>query len=295
MEAKQIKQMDYLDLLFEGRNKKYGAYNLRKTYGRRLWIAVAVTLLLSFSGFWLLQSGAAKEVVPLLAKKEIVLSSIAEIKTPPPPPQVREDPPAQKPTKAITPVTSKPRAISDNIKRTKFTTPIIKEKVTSEPVPTMDEIVVVDNISVDGVVAHQMMAAPPPPVPTATTEVSTNTIAAPARPKEEENKIFEKVEIQASVNGARWRQHLERNLVRYIEDAAYAGMQPGAYTVMVRFLVERDGSIDRVTALNDPGFALAQGAAQVVKSGPKWNPGEQNGRKVRSYHTQPMTFVIMES
>jgi len=296
MEARQIIQADYLDMLFAGRNKKYGAYNLRKTYSKRLWTALAVTLLVSFTSFWLLQSGTVKEVVPFLEKKEIVLSAIEEMKTPPPPPPVQEDKVVQTPAKATTQVTTKTRVVSANMKRTKFTTPIVKDKVSSEAVPTVDEIAVVDNITVDGAIVNQVMAPVPPPVITGGTEEGEGTAAIPVKPKEEEpNRIFEKVEIEASVNVARWRQHLERNLVRYIEDAATAGMQPGTYTVMVRFLVEKDGSISRVSALNDPGFGLARGAAQVVESGPQWNPGEQNGQKVRSYHTQPITFVIMES
>ena len=83
-------------------------------------------------------------------------------------------------------------------------------------------------------------------------------------------------------------------VVRYIEDAANSGMAPGNYTVNVKFLVEKDGSIADVKALNDPGYGLAQGAVEVVKRGPKWSPGEQNGKKVRSYHTQPITFQIQE-
>lgn len=234
----------------------------------------------------------------MLEKKEIVLATIAEIKTPPPPPPpAPEEQVLKTPAKATTPVTTKPRVVSTPVKRTKFTTPIVKDKVSSEAVPTVDEIAIVDNITVDGAIVNQIMVPAPPPIPTSGTGKGPGTAAVPVKPKEEkeENKIFEKVEIQASVNVARWRQHLERNLVRYIEDAATAGMQPGTYTVMVRFLVEKDGSIDRVSTLNDPRFGLAQGASQVVKSGPKWNPGEQNGRKVRSYHTQPITFVIMES
>ncbi len=83
-------------------------------------------------------------------------------------------------------------------------------------------------------------------------------------------------------------------MARYIEDAASSGMSPGNVTVNVRFLVERDGSITSVQALNDPGYGLAKGAEEVVKRGPKWSPGEQNGKKVRSYHTQPITFQIQE-
>ena len=43
MEANKILQADVLDLIFEGRNKAYGAYDLRKTYNRRIRIALIVT------------------------------------------------------------------------------------------------------------------------------------------------------------------------------------------------------------------------------------------------------------
>jgi len=41
MDINKIKDADFLDILFEGRNKEYGAYELRKTYNRRIMIAVA--------------------------------------------------------------------------------------------------------------------------------------------------------------------------------------------------------------------------------------------------------------
>ncbi|HUC79542.1 MAG TPA: energy transducer TonB [Flavisolibacter sp.] len=109
-----------------------------------------------------------------------------------------------------------------------------------------------------------------------------------------DEKIFEKVEIEASVNMQAWRKHLESNLLHYIENAANRNMKAGVYTVNIRFLVEKNGSISDVKALNDPGFGLAQGAVRVVRTGPKWTAGEVNGMKVRSYHTQPITFMIQE-
>ena len=115
-----------------------------------------------------------------------------------------------------------------------------------------------------------------------------------AAPYGEEN-IFEKVEVEASVNVQMWRKHLEVNLLPYIERAASSKMKAGSYTVNVRFLVERDGSISDVKALNDPGYGLAKGCEKVVRTGPKWSPGELNGKKVRSYHTQPITFSIQDA
>jgi periplasmic protein TonB len=108
----------------------------------------------------------------------------------------------------------------------------------------------------------------------------------------EDQKIFEAIEIEASVNVAKWRRQLEKNLQAPVENAAKKGMKAGYYTVLVRFLVEKDGSISDVKALNDPGYGIAEASVKVVATGPRWTPGEHNGRKVRSYHTQPITFVI---
>jgi protein TonB len=106
------------------------------------------------------------------------------------------------------------------------------------------------------------------------------------------SRLFEKVEVEASVDANLWREHLTKSLMPVIEKAASRGMKPGTYVVQVKFLIEKDGSISDVRALNEPGFGLGKAAAKVVQTGPKWIAGEQNGRKVRSYHTQPITFVI---
>jgi periplasmic protein TonB len=109
-----------------------------------------------------------------------------------------------------------------------------------------------------------------------------------------DTSIFTKVDVEASVDRDQWIEHLVKNLQSPIEKAAKKGMKAGTYAVNVRFLVEKDGSIADVQALNDPGYGLAKAAEKVLRTGPKWRPGEQNGKKVRSYHTQPITFVIQE-
>ena len=116
-----------------------------------------------------------------------------------------------------------------------------------------------------------------------------------ASKKDTSSIVFEKIEVEASVDREQWKAHLYKSLMPIIEKASRKGMKVGSYTVRVRFLVERDGSISVATALNDPGFGLAKASEKVILTGPKWRPGEQNGRKVRSYHTQPITFVIAEN
>jgi periplasmic protein TonB len=106
------------------------------------------------------------------------------------------------------------------------------------------------------------------------------------------DSIVEAVEVEPKVDLDQWRKHLEKQLQPVVEAAAAAGMKPGQYQIDVRFLVGKDGSLSQVKPLNNPGYGLAAGAARVVRTGPKWTPGMLNGRPVRSYHTQPVIFMI---
>jgi hypothetical protein len=100
--------------------------------------------------------------------------------------------------------------------------------------------------------------------------------------------------VEASVNKKEWRTFLEKNLQPVIEYAAGNGMPTGQYTVNLRFLVKKDGSITDFKALNDPGYGLVQKVLAIIPNSPQWKPAEQNGKPVNSYHTQPITFVISE-
>ena len=94
-----------------------------------------------------------------------------------------------------------------------------------------------------------------------------------------EEMVFEEVETEATVDLVLWRKHLEANLISYLEEAARRKMKPGKYTINVRFLVEKDGRISNVVALNDPGYGLALGAVRVVRTGPKWKAGNKMAKK----------------
>lgn len=277
MEANKILESDILDLVFEDRNKEYGAYDLRKKYNKRITLALVITASVAalVVGASFLSQAIAPSDDDLVEVRDVVVQNIQEELPPPPPP-----PPP--PPKAPPP--------PPQLETAKFTPPVIKkdEEVKQEEIPPIEKLeeTKIDVITQEGVKDEGLLNAPP--------VVDKGTQVVEVKPVEDENKIFEKVEIEASVNLAQWRRHLENQLQRYIEDAASSGMAPGTYTVNVRFLVEKDGSIADVRALNDPGYGLGKGAVDVVKRGPKWSPGEQNGKKVRSYHTQPITFMIQE-
>ncbi len=68
MEANQILKSDFLDILFEGKNKEYGAYDLRKTYNRRITTALIVTVATML--LLLVGSAIAKRINPTTPEHE---------------------------------------------------------------------------------------------------------------------------------------------------------------------------------------------------------------------------------
>ena len=111
--------------------------------------------------------------------------------------------------------------------------------------------------------------------------------------------IFSKVEVEAGFPGGEegWRQYLMKNLhaERIVDLVKFPrGKKTFKQTVIVRFIVARDGSLAEVTAENyndvDPYCAAA--AVRVIKLSPNWIPAYQNGRKVNAIRRQPITFVF---
>ncbi|HEX2629571.1 MAG TPA: energy transducer TonB, partial [Chitinophagaceae bacterium] len=106
-----------------------------------------------------------------------------------------------------------------------------------------------------------------------------------------DNKIFEKVEVEASFPGGEsaFRKYLEDHLEATV--AEQNGAPKGVYTIFVRFIVDVDGTISDVRPLTNHGFGMEQEAVRLIKQGPKWIPAMQNGHKVKSYRKQPINFA----
>lgn len=88
---------------------------------------------------------------------------------------------------------------------------------------------------------------------------------------------------------AAWQQFITKNLV-YPQIAIDKEIQG---TVVVKFIVEEDGSLTDVEAISGP-MELRQSAMLVIKRSPEWTPAIQNGKNVKSYKTQPIIFRLEE-
>jgi periplasmic protein TonB len=119
-------------------------------------------------------------------------------------------------------------------------------------------------------------APPPPPI------VVSN----------DKDVVFQKVEVEAAFPGGReaWIKFLQKNLKTNVP--AKNGAPVGTYTVIVRFLVEKDGKISEVVIETDPGYGTGEEAIRVIKKSPKWKHGMQNGVPVGSIKRQPISFLV---
>lgn len=105
--------------------------------------------------------------------------------------------------------------------------------------------------------------------------------------------IFTAAEKPAAPKGGEdaWRKHLERTLDANIGVKNNAPL--GKYTVKVRFVVMKDGSVSQIIPLTAHGYGMEEEAIRVIKNSSGWTPAEQNGTPVNSYRIQPITFVVV--
>lgn len=86
----------------------------------------------------------------------------------------------------------------------------------------------------------------------------TDTAKTPVPAWKDEDPIFEKVEIEASIDPSVWTYYLLHRLQSFL-DTTSENIPTGCYTVKVRFVVEIDGRISSAIALNNPGYGFCQG------------------------------------
>ena len=275
MEVSKILNSNVLDIIFDGRNKNYGAYELRTQYNKRLTMALIITasaafiiMLASFlsSKF----EGSSKKAD--LVVKEIEMADIQQpeekVEPPPPPPPKPPDPP--------------------KIEMAKFTPPKVVKDEEVKPEEEMKEVEKLEDTKI-GVVnqeGQKDLGIVAPPV-----EDKGGVVAAPK--VEDEDKVFQKVEIEAQFPGGEkaWTKYITREITRYIDELQEAGK---AGTCLVQFIVDKEGNISDVEALTMKGTKLAEICVNAIRKGPKWTPAEQNGRKVKAYRKQPVTFQMPE-
>lgn len=271
MEANKILSSSLLDVLFEKRNKEYGAYDLRSSYNKRIGIALGVGLALV--GVFTLGTVLAGNGGKSNSNVQIIPGVI-----------ITELPPEEKvevipPPKEIPPARVEKQELFSTIK-------ITKDDEVIDPPPSVDDLKTanIGLVKVDGDEATGFVTPDVIPDPKGLIEPQA---AKPEGP-------FVKVEVEASFPGGakKWQQFLERNCNGQV--ASENGAAAGRYTVIIRFVVDENGNVSDIQPLSTNGHGMEEEAIKVVKKAAsmKWNPAIQNGRMVKAYRTQPIIFMV---
>ena len=271
----------WVDMVFAGKNKEYGAYQLRKgTSGRNikalLILVIAAALVGGFLAWKVIEQKQAEEQQAYMEAME--LAKLQE--------QAKKE---KKKPEPIKPKVEQKKEIPVARETQKFTAPVIKkdELVKAEnQVKQMDQLddkVAVGTENKEGVkdrtveaVRNDIAVAAPPPPPAPKPEVA--------------NKVFDVVEEMPSFPGGQGAlmAFLSSN-IKYPVVAQENGVQG---RVIVGFVVEKDGSISDVKVMRSVDPSLDREAQRVVKAMPKWKPGKQNGSAVRVKYTVPVVFRL---
>ncbi|MCM1292888.1 MAG: energy transducer TonB [Bacteroides sp.] len=273
---------EWRDLVFEGKNKDFGAYELRKNSPKRhnwAMVAVVVFILAVFLSSLLVSQVMKEEEQPKENKGQAEMVNYEEeaIEEEMPEEEAFEMPEEQ--------IVTEEEVLSQE----KVTEILIKpDDQVTEPPRSQDELqqsevaagaATVEGNSNDIIEAKAFVeeVKPEPPAP-------------PAPPKHDDNKVFDSVEQDPVFPGG------QAALLKYVADhlkyppiAAENGIQG---KVTVQFVVTKTGAVGQVKVVRGKDPELDKEAVRVVKSLPKFTPGKMNGHAVNVWYTLPITFRL---
>jgi periplasmic protein TonB len=255
----------WLEIVFEGRNKAYGAYELRKS-NRKTSLRALVIGSVFFS--LLISAPLIASLLPnssdLDENRDI---KITAVKLPPKKEEVKENlpPPPPPPPK---------------VDQVKFVKPVV-----AKADEVVEEIVVIKDIK-DKKLGSETIKGDPE------AELTVEPVGTgPAEVIAEDTSVHSLagIEVKPDFPGgmAKFYDYVGKNYQAPEEE----GLKGKVY---VTFVVEKDGSLTDIKVIRDIGYGTGKEAIRVLNKCPRWNPGEQNGKKVRVLYSLPITIQSAE-
>ena len=268
----------WVDMVFDGKNKSYGAFQLRKgTSGRNIKSLIILVIAAALVGGFL----AWKVIEQKQAEQQAAYMEAMELS------KLQKEAKKQEKKQVVKPKVEPKKEIPVARQTQKFTAPVIKkdelvkEENQIKQMDKLDDKVAVGTENHEGTKDRNVEAV--------RNDIAVNT--PPPAPKEEvTNKVFDVVEVMPSFPGGQGAlmSYLSSH-TKYPVVAQENGVQG---RVTVSFVVERDGSITDVHVVRSVDPSLDREAARVVSSMPNWQPGKQNGSAVRVKFNVPVQFKL---
>lgn len=252
------------DIIFEDRNKAYGAYFLRKSYSKHVVLGALLTFVffaLVFASPYIVEFLKGDPEVVVQEARTVRYTDLAPpppIQNTPPPPQVNIPPPVKTVIKFL------PPKVTD------------KEVVEEEEMPTIEEIKQND-VGAETVVGTGEVIFDEP-------------VAEVAKEEVDEDVVFTVVEQQAEFPGG--MEALVKFLQKNVKYPAIARRMGTEGSVFVSFIVDRAGAISDIQVVKGISAECDKEAVRVVGLMPAWKPGKQNGKAVKSRFVLPVRFKL---
>ncbi|MEP7110281.1 MAG: energy transducer TonB [Ferruginibacter sp.] len=267
MNSELIMKSDVLDILFENRNKDYGAYMLRKCYNRRLFKALGIMIaaVTIFSAF---------AYLPEAAKPGIFIVSDPGFSQITPAPRVTE---------------VRPRLIKPINKTASSTVKLLSAVIIADDEDSTDKL---EDLQDRTVGSNTVILSNNPGIQlaggSATGEEGNAGSGIPGEPLLDITKPIENPEIMPEYPGGieALRKFLVRNLTNPRD------LEAGEMiSVKVKFVVGYDGKLKGFEFIQDGGSEFNMEVLRVLKKMPVWNPGKTKGRNVPVYYIIPVKFI----
>lgn len=250
------------NIVFSERHKDYGAYQIRKEYGRTLWIALFSTI-----GSVLLIS-YAPDIIALFKPAEEIEKVVAFD------PSQLEAPPPVDPTEPPPPPPPPPPPVQATVK---FTPPVVDDEVKEvDPPPIQQTETTVAEATNEGTGGDEIVIS------------DEGTGVVESAPEE----IFTVVEQMPEFPGG--PEEMYKFINKNIQYPQVEKENSIDGKVFLQFTVDKEGKISDIRVLRGvkAGPGLEKEAMRVVKLMPPWKPGKQNGRAVPVYFNLPVTFKL---
>ena len=278
-----LSSREWCDLVFEGKNKDFGAYVIRTESPKRhnkavLWTIIGAIIfgLLAF-GFVKANQYLEERRLAEQGEQEEVLIDMSQEAEEPEPEQERLE-------------QEKPEVLPEEVLKSVKVTEL--QIVEDDKVKKEDEIKTQDELKETETAFGQKDNEKGTEDRNVTRTLKEEVVVEKPveKPKEVKEEIFRSVEQMPQFPGgdAALMKYLSSH-INYPPMAAENNVQG---KVILQFVVEKDGRVGEVKVARSVDKDLDKEAIRVVKSLPKFTPGRQNGQPVRVWYTLPVTFKL---
>ncbi len=256
---------NWIDTIFEGRNKQYGAYELRSKESRfTVWAAILGAVLFS-----LLVSTPLimKQIGDNRSARRTIDEKITMVDLLPPPEENKLDeyipPPPPKEIKSLKDVK-------------KFTPPVV-----APDNEVVEELVKQDDLKKADAGAANIQGS------------ADGEVVIDEKPVEqvivEDNEIhsFQTIQVLPEYPGG--MEEFDKYIIRNLRGLDM--VETPTLRIQIRFVVEKDGSLTHVEVLRDGGYpSIGKNLVKLFENSPKWKPGIYNGQAARVSYIKPVTI-----